>query len=319
MPDLSQSVSRIHRTNIIKVIDLFCGCGGMSLGFQNAGFEIVAAFDFWEPAVNVYRNNFDHPVYSIDLSSSDANGLISSYKPEIIIGGPPCQDFSDAGPRDETQGRASLTRSFAEIILFASPKMFVMENVPRVRNTKIYKSICSLFRNAGYGLSEHLLNASYCGVPQSRRRFFLIGELNNYDQFLSAFIDEKLSSRAMTIHDYLGDSLGVEYYFRIPRSYSRRAIFSIHEPSMTIRGVDRPIPKTYRRHPSDPVEIGPEVRSLTVLERSFIQTFPPTFNFDGTKSDLNQMIGNAVPVKMAEFIAMAIKTHISGKHKDQLF
>ena len=110
----------------------------------------------------------------------------------------------------------------------------------------------------------------------------------------------------MSMYDYFGDSLGTEYYFRVPRSYTRRGVFSIYEPCQTIRGVDRPIPKGYKGHPSDPVEIGPKVRALTVLERSYVQTFPKSFVFEGTKTNLNQMIGNAVPVKLAEYVAKAI-------------
>ena len=70
--------------------------------------------------------------------------------------------------------------------------------------------------------------------------------------------------------------------------------------------MDRPIPKGYKGHPSDPVEIGPKVRALTVLERSYVQTFPKSFIFEGTKTNLNQMIGNAVPVKLAEYVAKAL-------------
>ena len=86
-------------------------------------------------------------------------------------------------------------------------------------------------------------------------------------------------------------------------------VFSIYEPCQTIRGVDRPIPKGYKGHPSDPVEIGPKVRALTILERSYVQTFPKSFKFDGNKGDLNLMIGNAVPVKLAEYVAVAIKKY----------
>ena len=83
----------------MKTIDLFAGCGGLSLGFQNAGFEIVAAYDFWKPAVDVYRNNFtSHSIYQMDLSNVDAAiSHIKPFSPDIIIGGPPCQDFSQAG------------------------------------------------------------------------------------------------------------------------------------------------------------------------------------------------------------------------------
>ena len=292
------------------VIVLFCGCGGMSGGFQNAGYEIIAAFDNWEPAINVYEKNFSHKVHNLDLKNEIVHQKIAQRKPDVIIAGPPCQDFSDAGPRNETLGRASLTGSFAQIVIKSRPLFFVMENVPRVRNTAVYRGIVSAFKEAGYGLSAHSLDASYCGVPQKRHRFFLIGHLKSDDNFLSTTIEKALSKNEMTIHDYLGDSLGVEYYFRIPRSYTRRAVFSIYEPSVTIRGVERPIPKTYKKHPGDLVEIGPTVRALTVRERSYIQTFPPEFIFEGTKSDLNQMIGNAVPVKMAELVASSILRYL---------
>ena len=117
----------------------------------------------------------------------------------------------------------------------------------------------------------------------------------------------------MTIFDYLGDSLGVEYYFRIPRSYNRRAIFSIYEPCVTVRGVDRPVPKNYKKHPGDLVEISNKVRALTVKERSYIQTFPRNFIFEGTKTNLNQMIGNAVPVEMANYVGKVLLKYINQK------
>ncbi|MAC84102.1 MAG: DNA (cytosine-5-)-methyltransferase [Arcobacter sp.] len=294
---------------MLNTIDLFSGCGGLSLGFQNEGYNIIAAYDNWEPAIKVYEKNFSHKIEKADLASSIVHDSISKHRPDIIIGGPPCQDFSGAGLRDETLGRASLTMSFAEIILKSKPKFFVMENVCRVTNTNVFKEIVTKFKMAGYGLSSHKLDASYCGVPQARKRFFLVGHLSGNDGFLDSIIPKLLSKEKMSIYDYLGDSLGVEYYFRIPRSYTRRAIFSIYEPSVTIRGVERPIPKGYKRHPGDLVEVGPKVRTLTILERSYIQTFPKTFCFDGTKSDLNQMIGNAVPVNMAALIGKAIKIY----------
>ena len=115
----------------------------------------------------------------------------------------------------------------------------------------------------------------------------------------------------MTIRDYLGDSLGVDYYFRIPRSYDRRAIFSIDKPAMTVRGVDRPIPPNYKPHPNDAAPLS-EARCLTPKERSLIQTFPEDFKFFGTKTDINQMVGNAVPVKLAEFVARAVVDYLKG-------
>ena len=81
----------------MKVVDLFAGCGGLSLGFQKAGFHVVAAFEWWDTAVACYRENFSHPVIQLDLSDvANAVSEIKKYDPDIIIGGPPCQDFSHA-------------------------------------------------------------------------------------------------------------------------------------------------------------------------------------------------------------------------------
>lgn len=290
----------------MRLIDLFCGCGGMSLGFQNAGFEIISAYDKWEPAVNVYKKNFAHPIYMEDLADPEIQQRIVDSKPTIIIGGPPCQDFSSAGYRDESIGRAALSITYSEIVVKARPKYFVMENVPEITKSRSLKTVLANFKAAGYGLTQRVLDASYCGVPQSRKRFFLVGCLGRKDGFLDEYLSRHLSEKPMSMYDYFGDSLGTEYYFRVPRSYSRRGVFSIYEPCQTIRGVDRPIPKGYKGHPADPVEIGPKVRALTIQERGYVQTFPQDFIFEGTKGDQNQMIGNAVPVKLAEFVANAI-------------
>lgn len=290
----------------MRTIDLFCGCGGMSLGFQNAGFEILAAYDNWTPAVKVYKKNFSHPIYQKDLSDKSVQAEVKKMNPDIIIGGPPCQDFSSAGHRDVTLGRATLTTSFCDIITYALPKYFVMENVPTITKSEILQNVITRFKKAGYGLSATILDASFCGVPQSRKRYVLVGCMGAEDDFLKEYIEKGLSQKPLTMREYFGDTLGMDYYFRVPRSYNRRGVFSIDEPCQTIRGVDRPIPSGYKQHPSDPVPIGPLVRALTVLERSYVQTFPKDFHFEGSKTDLNQMIGNAVPVKLAEYIARAI-------------
>lgn len=302
-----------------RTIDLFSGCGGMSLGFQNAGFDIVAAYDNWDPAVKVYRNNFsNHPIYENDLSDEKVQNEIALMKPEIIIGGPPCQDFSSAGHRDVTLGRAALTLSYKDIILKARPPYFVMENVPQIQNYEIFITVVDSFHDAGYALTQIVLDASCCGVPQSRKRFFLIGALNSKENFLENSLSNHQSANQLTMREYfenIGVDLGVDYYFRVPRSYSRRGIFSIDEPCQTIRGVDRPIPPGYPGHPSDPVPIGPNVKALSIEERSYVQTFPVGFKFEGSRTDLNQMIGNAVPVNLARYVADALRDYINTRER----
>ncbi len=302
----------------MRVVDLFAGCGGLSLGFQNAGFEVVAAFDNWQPAIEVYRANFNHPIYNLDLKETLDYSIFEELNPQIIIGGPPCQDFSSAGKRDESLGRADLTVSFAQIIAHVSPQLFVMENVERIQKSHNLRTAKKHFKKAGYGLTEVLLNASLCGVPQSRKRFFLVGEFGGEDNALLPYYQKNMSENPMTVHDYLGDSLGIEFYYRHPRSYKRRAVFSIYEPSPTVRGVNRPIPETYKSHSGDAAPITSSLRPLTTLERSYIQTFPQNFVFRGSKTEMEQMIGNAVPVKLAEFVARCLLEYLHDKSEGML-
>ncbi|MBS7243280.1 MAG: DNA cytosine methyltransferase [Comamonas sp.] len=306
----------------MKCIDLFSGCGGLSLGFEKSGFEVVAAFEYWEPAIEVYKNNFTHPIFNQDLTNEqEAIEKIRMFSPDLIMGGPPCQDFSSAGKRDITQGRADLTYHFANIVCAIKPKWFVMENVEQIKKSHILEDVIEQFEYTGYGLTAVILDASLCGVPQSRTRFFLIGHMGDQHNQLTGILRKNLSEKKMTIRDYLGDQLGVNVYYRHPRNYNRRGIFTIDEPSPTVRGVNRPIPKGYTLNSCDPENVDLQnVRPLTTIERSYLQTFPNTFKFSGTKTNLEQMIGNAVPVNLGTFIANAIKEYcIHGTIKTSLF
>lgn len=301
----------------IRCVDLFAGCGGMSLGFIEAGIDVVAAFEYWKPALEVYRDNFDHSAILQDLSNIKASvEKIKSYNPDMIIGGPPCQDFSTAGRQNENGGRAIMSVRFSEIVTTIRPKYFVMENVASIKNKSTFSSVLHNFKEAGYGTTQKVIDAAYCGVPQTRKRMFVIGALGEQDGFLDRRLESGLSERPLSIYDYLGDSLGIENYFRVPTNYSRRGVFSIYEPSMTIRAVDRPVPKGYKGHPNDTAPLS-EVRALTPKERSLIQTFPENFTFKGSKTDLNKMIGNAVPVNLARYVASALKQHVLGDMEEK--
>ena len=292
----------------MKAVDLFCGCGGLSLGFMNAGFELSAAFDFWDDAIAVYRKNFSHPVIKQDLMDvEESSKKVAAYSPDIIIGGPPCQDFSSAGKRNEDNGRGDLTVSYAKIISTVRPEWFVMENVERIKKTQKLADAMGIYRDAGYGLTYRVLDASLCGVPQKRKRFVMVGLRGAADGFMNYHLIKNLASRPMTVADYFGDKLDVKYYYRHPRSYVRRGIFSVDEPSPTIRGVNRPMPDGYKLRPNDPVRSKSGIRPLTTKERSMIQTFPEDFEFLGSKTDQEQMIGNAVPVNLGKYVAEAIK------------
>lgn len=298
----------------MSVVDLFCGCGGMSLGFQKAGFCILAGFEHWDAAISCYKKNFTHPVEDVDLSNVEAAvKAISKYKPDIIIGGPPCQDFSGAGNRIEGD-RANLTVAYAQIIRKISPQYFVMENVERAASSEAYKKAREIFKEAGYGLTEKVLDASFCGVPQKRKRFFCIGYKNGQDGFLDGLLSTNQSVFPLTVREYFQQekyNLSVEYYYRHPRSYKRRGIFSVDEPSPTIRGVNRPKPANYKKHIGDLVD-PTGIRNLSTVERSLIQTFPHDFIWDTSAASADQMIGNAVPVKLAYYVANCLMRFING-------
>ena len=292
----------------MKGVDLFCGCGGLTRGFENAGIAIAEAYDCWAEAIACYQQNFSHPGTIADISdTADMAARISAHKPDIIIGGPPCQDFSQAGKRQEGE-RADLTACFARIVESTRPKWFLMENVDRAQKSQAYLMARKIFDKAGYGLTEKVLNASAFGVPQNRRRFFCIGLLGASDGFLMNDILLQQNSRATTVREHfqsIGREIDTEHYYRHPRNYSRRGVFSVDEPAPTIRGVNRPVPGGYNGHDGD-THKAKKVRPLTSQERAMIQTFPPEFVLVGSKTAVEQMLGNAVPVKLAETIAGTI-------------
>lgn len=294
----------------LRLVDLFAGCGGLSLGFQKAGFDVAAAFEYWGAAADCYEKNFKHPVIRQDLSNvEDSIAAIKNFKPDLIIGGPPCQDFSSAGKRVEAK-RASLTEDYARIVAAIKPKFFVMENVARAQLSKAYKEARKIFVEAGYGLTENVLDACLCGAPQKRKRFICIGMLGGQDNFVQDLIEKSLAKKPMTVRQYFGKSLEFDFYYRHPRSYVRRAVFSVDEPAPTMRGVNRPVPKGYPGHPNDAAKLDGTIRALTTLERAKIQTFPASYKWIGSKTDIEQMIGNAVPVNLGKFVATALKKYI---------
>ncbi len=292
---------------------MFSGCGGMSLGFQNAGFQIVAAYDNWQPAIDIYQRNFQHPIFKKDLSIEDIVPELRDLHPDMIIGGPPCQDFSIAGKREFRGKRANLTLTYGQIVSEVRPQWFVMENVYNIEKSPIFDEVLAVFKSAGYGITKHVWDASYMGVPQMRRRYFVVGKLGEKDDFLLDKLLTGLSKERMTVRKYFeGKPFRAEFIYQHPRTYKRRAIFSVDEPLSTIRSVNRPIPSNYVIHPADKTSDLTKVYVLTTKERSFIQTFPESFEFVGTTSSVEQAIGNAVPVKMAEYIGKTIRSYINS-------
>jgi DNA (cytosine-5)-methyltransferase 1 len=169
------------------------------------------------------------------------------------------------------------------------------------------------FSEAGYGLTHGVFDASLMNVPQKRKRYFVIGELDGQNDGLRELIEKSMAKESLTVREYLGNKLKTDFYYMHPRSYARRAVFSVDEPSATIRGVNRPIPQTYKFHNADAAKSFDKIRALNSVERGLLQTFPEDFVFLGPKTSVEQMIGNAVPVNMANFIAQRLMEKIRGK------
>lgn len=144
-----------------KTIDIFCSCGLMSLGFQSADFNIIKVFNNWNLAVEVYNNHFTGRAELFDICDLSSEYL-KSFSPEVIIGGPPCQDYSSFGKQDETLGQASLTFRYAELVCAVCPEWFVMENVDRIIRSCTLSKTLTLFKSYGYGLPQVILDASLC-------------------------------------------------------------------------------------------------------------------------------------------------------------
>ncbi|MCD8296440.1 MAG: DNA cytosine methyltransferase [Prevotella sp.] len=166
-------------------IDLFCGCGGLSLGFEMAGFECVLAIDNWKDALTTYAYNRKNDVtLCTDLSDLNPQIIKKKYSinnVDLIIGGPPCQGFSVAGKRIMDDERNKLYKSFANFVDVFSPQAFIMENVPNILSIGdglVRDAIINDFEKLGYMVSVQVLTASDYNVPQNRRRAVFVGIKN---------------------------------------------------------------------------------------------------------------------------------------------
>lgn len=181
----------------MNVFDLFCGCGGFSKGFEEAGFDIRLGTDIWRDAIKTYQFNFPNAI-TITEDISNLSGIdllnkanIKAEDVDVIIGGPPCQGFSLSGKRLLDDPRNILYKSFVRMVEYIKPKVFVMENVPglvRLFNGQVKDQVIEDFTKLGYSVRMQQLTASDFGVPQSRTRVFFVGinvgKIKNTNEFI---------------------------------------------------------------------------------------------------------------------------------------
>lgn len=171
-------------------IDLFCGCGGLSLGFEKAGFNVILGIDAWQDAITTF--NFNHKNSKglcadlFTLKPEDVKNQLDGKNIDVIIGGPPCQGFSVAGKQIIDDDRNKLYKSFVKFVAYYKPKAFMLENVPNILsigNGVVKDAIVKDFSALGYKVVYKVLTASDYGVPQNRRRAIFVG-LKNENEFI---------------------------------------------------------------------------------------------------------------------------------------
>lgn len=170
--------------NKIKVVSLFSGCGGLDLGFKQADYDLIWANDILKDACDTYRLNIGDHIINEDITKIDLDTIPYA---DIIIGGPPCQGFSGIGKRDPNDKRSALVFSYIEVVSKVQPKIFLFENVTGIKSSKapdgskVIDNLKVAFEDIGYRINIYTLNAADYGVPQRRRRVFIIGNKIDID------------------------------------------------------------------------------------------------------------------------------------------
>ena len=191
-----------------NVIDLFCGCGGFSFGFERAGFNVLLGIDIWKDAISTFRlNHRDSSAILADLSVLSPSEIIENVGGkaiDVIIGGPPCQGFSVAGKRIVDDVRNKLYKNFVHFVSYFKPKAFVLENVPNILSIgkgAVRESIIKDFSDLGYAIEYQVLTASDYGVPQNRRRAIFVGFRNGHHFTFPLPLDSERVTAAEALSD----------------------------------------------------------------------------------------------------------------------
>jgi len=326
-----------------KVVSLFSGCGGLDLGFEKAGFKIVWANEFDKTIWDTFTLNFPNvPLDKRSIVDIPSNEIADSILIDGIIGGPPCQAWSEAGAcRGIKDHRGQVFFEYVRVLKDKQPLFFLAENVSGILaniHKEAFEKILSEFSSAGYNVSYKLLNAANYNVPQDRERVIIVGYHKKmgisyeFPEGSKKFIslrdkigDLKEPKPALKYNKTNGDVLEIPNHEYMIGNFStiymsRNRVRSWDERSFTIQAGGRHAPI----HPQAPkmkfIEQnkrefikGKEhlYRRLSVRECARIQTFPDSFIFKYTDiADGYKMVGNAVPVEFAKMLAKKIITDI---------
>lgn len=314
---------------MLKTVALFAGCGGLDLGFKNAGFNIIWANDNNKKVQETYRYNHKEA----ELVIKSLVDIKSEEIPEcdVIIGGPPCQSWSLAGAmKGKEDSRGQLFYEYVRVIKDKRPMAFVAENVKGIvskAHINSFNEIVDMFKEAGYTVTYKLVNAKNYGVPQDRERVFIVGIRNDLGVTYEFPNPTNSEGNYVTLETAIGDLRDnpgewIEGSFS-PIFMSRNRRRSWNEVAFTVQASGRQT----QIHPDSPEmekvdkdkwkfkeEENKKVRRMSVRECARIQTFPDEFEFLGNPINENyKMIGNAVPVKLAQAVATNLKECLENR------
>lgn len=329
----------------VKTLDLFCGGGGLSTGFEQAGYDIVAGIDVNQDFLDTFEYNHDDSLaIQADLAEVDPAEFydehdIDTDEIDVVIGGPPCKGFSIAGKRDPEDERNSLVGSFIDHVGYVEPKVFVMENVPGIKSMEdgeVMRKIRQRYDEIGYSVKHETLNAADYGVPQARRRVVFIGRADGEvptfpERTHRPSKQSTLSGATLEPHATVREALvekdftGLPNHDKTNHSEDMMERISEVEPGESLyesfgdswRRLEMDKPSlTVKENHNAPFIHPVENRVGTVRECAVLQTFPDDYEFQGPKSKQLKVVGNAVPVELGRVIAEAIRADIDAMSDD---
>ncbi len=310
-------------------VSLFCGAGGLDLGFENAGFHTIWANDFDADACKTHQNWSNAEVVCGNISKIDLATIPNS---DLILGGFPCQGFSLSGPRKIDDSRNTLYKHYVKIVAKKQPLIFVGENVKgllTMGNGEIMEAIIDEFSSCGYHVFYQLLNAKDFGVPQDRERVIISGFRK--DLKIHKFEITKPDIPIVTLYQALKSLPKAKKEDICDAPYSSRYMSrnrkrGWEQVSYTIPAMAKQV-TLYPGSP-DMVKLGNdlwrfgshgETRRLSWREAAAIQTFPEDLEFIGNLTSKYKQIGNAVPVKLAEYVALQLKEVLMKKEVEKIW
>lgn len=342
-----------------QVIDLFCGIGGLSRGLIDAGLDVIAGYDNDATCQYTYEKNNNAKYICQDIrevSGSDIQKLYEKGTKKILVGCAPCQPFSRMrvkwGNANEQDEKYNLLKEFQRLILEVNPDIIAMENVPHLKNTEIYRAFAKKLKEEGYHIDERIVFCPDYGVPQTRKRFIMLGSKlgeiqiigpthESKDIHLEDFIKNlpQIKAGEVSKKDLLHRSA------RLTEKNLKRIKASV--PGGTWKDWPEELKCECHKKESGKTygsvygrltwdQIGPTIttqfynygtgrfghpeqnRALSLREGAILQTFPQNYDFINPNypirfSDIARHIGNAVPVKLGEAIGRSIKEHLNSK------